>query len=120
MEINTKEDLKIALNKGMESKNSLMETSIRGAIAAGSLKEKENIYLERWFSLSFRNALRCGFGEYMFARYKYKGFYDNDKKFGYGEYYYNDNDGKIYKGNFFEDKKHGEGEVTMPDGTTLK
>lgn len=49
---------------------------------------------------------------------QYCGYYENDKKNGYGEYSWAN--GNLYKGEFVDDFKHGSGVMYFNDGTIFK
>lgn len=58
----------------------------------------------------FNNDKRHGYGEFFYQQTgeKYVGFWENDMREGRGQYYFQD--GSIFRGNFHQDLKHGKGQ----------
>jgi len=59
--------------------------------------------------------IRNGYYEVQYSNGTYKGNFVNDKRHGYGEYYWNTGD--VYKGNWANDQKSGSGKMTWANGT---
>lgn len=51
-------------------------------------------------------------------RCRYVGMWDNNKKNGYGTFYYHS--GAVYAGHFVDDLRHGQGKITFMAGSAVE